>query len=151
MVELDDAHLRMIMLYAKGYRCSQMLLLMGLEARGEENAALVRTMAGLITGCGDERCTCGALTGGCCLLALYAAKGSESEEASEEFPRMLWELNEWFFDIYEDKNGRVDCTFIRNSRENPDPPQNRCFDIVVATYFKCVEILGEHGFDVNER
>ena len=152
MIELNDTQLRMMMLSANGYgRCSQVLLMMALEARGEENAALVRAMAGLRSGCGTQKCTCGALTGGCCLLALYAAKGSENEEASEELPLMLRELNEWFFDIYEDKYGRVDCTCIRNSREDPDPPQKRCFDIVVATYNKCVEILEEHGFDIHGR
>lgn len=68
---MDDTMIRMLQLGHKGYSCSQIILLLGLELRGETNSGLVRAMGGLAYGCGSGRASCGALSGGCCLLALY--------------------------------------------------------------------------------
>ena len=59
-----DELLRMLKLASQGFHCSQILILMGLDAQGKQNADLVRAMEGLAGGvgfCGD---ICGALTGG---------------------------------------------------------------------------------------
>jgi hypothetical protein len=69
----------MLELANQGYLCSQIIIILGLEARGETNPSLVKAVGGLSMGCGEGSCTCGVLTGGCCLLALFAGKGSEKD------------------------------------------------------------------------
>ncbi|MFZ0931868.1 MAG: C-GCAxxG-C-C family protein, partial [Syntrophobacteraceae bacterium] len=56
--------IRMIHLAEQGFYCSQILLLMGLEARGKNNVDLVRSVSGLAGGIGFSGEVCGALTGG---------------------------------------------------------------------------------------
>lgn len=83
---MDDTLIRMLQLGQKGYTYSQIIILLGLEQRGETNPGLVRAMEGLAYGCGSGRGSCGALTGGACLLAFYAGKGSDEETASDRLP-----------------------------------------------------------------
>ncbi len=77
--------IQMMRLAQKGYTCSQILILLALEARGEQNSALVRAAAGLAYGCGTGKGSCGVLTGGSCVIALFAGKGSDEEQESEKF------------------------------------------------------------------
>ena len=95
---MDDHLIRMIQLSAKGYYCSQIIVQLALEIRGEENPGLIRAMAGPAYGCGTGRGTCGTLIGGCCLLAMYSAKGSDSETESERYMLMVNELTDWFLE-----------------------------------------------------
>ncbi len=63
-----DLYERIIELSSMGYHCSQMIMIMTLEAIGEENPQLVKALGGLGGGigyCGD---TCGCLTGGACAI-----------------------------------------------------------------------------------
>jgi hypothetical protein len=82
---MDDHMIRMMQLSQKGYVCSQIIMQLGLDMREEENPSLIRAMAGPAYGCGSGKATCGALIGGVCLLALYAAKGSDDESESDSF------------------------------------------------------------------
>jgi hypothetical protein len=95
---MDDIALKMIQLAGKGYSCSQIPMLLALDARGEQNPALVRAIGGLAYGCGSSRGTCGIWTGGSCVLALFAGKGSDEERESERYMVMLEELSDWFSD-----------------------------------------------------
>ncbi len=79
-----------------GYCCAQILLQLALDMQGEENSALIRAMQGLCEGGGDTNGACGALTGSCCLLALYAGKGAPEETASQQLPLLLAEFHTWF-------------------------------------------------------
>lgn len=79
---MNDTLIRMMALGGKGYYCSQILISMALEERDESNPALVRAMAGLAHGCGNNQGACGALTGGSCILGLYGGKGHDDEAAS---------------------------------------------------------------------
>ena len=72
---MGDEMFRMLELYRQGYNCSQILVTLGLETMGKSNPDLVRAVAGLGGGIGFTGKTCGALTGGACLLSLYAGKG----------------------------------------------------------------------------
>ena len=109
---MDEARIRMMTLGQKGYYCSQILMLMILEARGEENDSLVRSMAGLAFGCGGGSGSCGAFTGGSCVLALYAGKGRDDERESDLFPLMLQELSDWFRQRVGGEYGGIDCDAI---------------------------------------
>lgn len=143
---INDTQLHIMQLSGKGYNCSQILLLLALDVRGEVNSALVRSMTGLAYGCGEGRATCGALTGGCCLLALYAGKGGDAENASDRLPLMLMELSDWFDDQVGAACGGIACEQI-TGEDGPAAAQARCGEIVVQTYKKAMDILTAHGFD----
>jgi len=143
---MDDNQIRMMRLAAKGYYCSQIILQLALEARGEENPSLVRAMAGPAYGCGSGRATCGALTGGCCLLALYAGKGSEAESESDHLFLMLSELADWFDQKVGTRFGGSACETI-TGEEGPDAARQRCGGIVADTFAKAMEILMANNFD----
>jgi len=143
---IDDLTIRMLQLSQKGYGCSQIMLLLLLELRGEENPDLVRSMAGLAYGCGAGRATCGTLTGGCCALALYAGKGGDDESGSERLMLMLQELSDWFEQQVGGRHGGTACETIVGL-EGPAAARQRCGAIVADTYAKVLEILDANGFD----
>jgi hypothetical protein len=144
---MDDTSIEMMRLAAKGYSCSQILIRMALDARGEENPDLVRAMGGLSYGCGSGCGTCGVLTGGSCLIALYSAKGSDEETASERFMLMLNELTDWFSQTYGNQYGGITCDVIVGD-EGPRSAMARCGQMVAETYNKTIEILMANDFEI---
>jgi C_GCAxxG_C_C family probable redox protein len=143
---MDDLQIRMLQLASQGFYCAQIILQLALEARGEENPALVRAMAGPAYGCGDGRATCGALSGGCCLLALYAAKGSATEKESDRLLLMLGALTDWFHQEMERRYGGTTCEIITGEK-GPAAARQRCGEIVAQTFAKAMEILLANDFD----
>lgn len=93
---MNDIGFRLIQLAGKGYCCSQILAILVLETQGRENPDLVRAMAGLCMGAENSGGVCGVFTGAACVLALYGAKGADSEQAADKLPLMYAELSEWF-------------------------------------------------------
>lgn len=145
---MDTDKVRMMQLARKGYLCSQILILMGLEAKGENNPDLVRAVGGLAGGCDEGSCTCGALTGGCCLLALFTGKGSEEEERDEHYHQMMKELVHWFWKDYGFVYGGIDCMAIREAGGQESSP-NRCWQIMDEVYSKVLDILAASGISMS--
>ena len=145
---MDDITIRMLQLTGKGYGCSQILIRLFLELRGEDNPALVRAMSGLTYGCGGGRATCGALTGGCCVLGLYAGKGTDAETDSERLVLMLQELSDWFDEQVGKPHGGISCEVIVGE-EGPQAARQLCGAILGDTYNKVLEILAANGFDLS--
>jgi len=143
---MDDILIRMLQLGQKGYTCSQIIILLGLEVRGESNPQLVRAMGGLAYGCGSGHGTCGVLTGGCCLLALYAGKGNDEEVLSDRFELMLQELNDWFASHAGCDRGDMSCDNIVGEA-GPAASRQRCGALVADTYAKVMEILTANEID----
>ncbi len=143
---ITDVMVRMLQLTQKGYGCSQILMRLFLEARSEDNPALVRSMAGLAYGCGAGRASCGTLTGACCVLALYAGKGADDEPGSERLMLMLQELSDWFDEHVGRPHGGIACERIVGA-EGPAAARRRRGAIVADTYAKTLEILVANGFD----
>ncbi|MCU0603019.1 MAG: C-GCAxxG-C-C family protein [Desulfobacterales bacterium] len=145
---MNDLMIRMLQLSGKGYGCSQILIQLFLDARGEDNPALVRAMAGLAYGCGGGAATCGTLTGGCCALALYAGRGSDQEAASDRLMLMLQELSDWFGEHVGGPRGGTACEVIVGE-QGPAASRQRCGAMVADTYSKVAEILAGNGFDLS--
>jgi len=141
---MDDLLIRMMRWGRQGHSCSQILLLLGLEACGQTNDDLVRSMAGLAYGCGAGRATCGALTGGCCLLAFMARDDGGSALAAEQLPMMLQELTDWFEARVGQTHGGIACESIVGER-GPAAARQTCGALVAETYHKVMEILAAHG------
>jgi C_GCAxxG_C_C family probable redox protein len=145
---MNDEMMRMIELSRQGFYCSQILIILALEAQGKSNPDLVRTMSGLKGGMGDCGKVCGTLTGGACLLALYAGKGTPEEAEDNRLNPMINELVEWFEQECRSRfNCGIDCSDIL--QDDPRNRMARCPQIVMATFEKAKEILVAHDIDFS--
>lgn len=140
---MDDITLQMTRLNAKGYCCAQIILILALEAQGKANADLVRLVGGLCFGINWSGEVCGALSGGACLISLYAGKGTDEEAPDSRCMTMVGELVEWFTRAADNEYGGTRCHEIIERF----PDRSMCSLIVADTYRKCVDILVSHGFD----
>lgn len=137
---------RMMELKSKGFYCSQIMMLLAIDSQGKENPDLIRAMAGLAFGVGIGE-VCGALTGGACILSLYAGKGTEDDEEHFRLMGMLTELGDWFHEIYGGQYGGISCNTITKEGTLRN---ERCGAVVVATYQKVLDLLVENDFDPSE-
>jgi len=145
---MDDVMMRMVELGHQGFYCSQILIILALEAQGKNNPDLVRAMAGLHGGMGDCGKVCGTLTGGACLLALYAGKGAPEEKEDIRLNPMINELVEWFEQECRSRfNTGIACSDIL--QDDPRNLATRCPQIVMKTFEKAKEILAEHNIDFS--
>ena len=139
---MDDLLFDLMRLKAKGFCCAQIILILALEAQGKPNADLVRSAGGLCFGIGGGE-ACGALTGGACLISLYAGKGKDEEASDARYMSMMGEFVEWF--------GRMACSEYGGTRCGEIlerfPDRSMCGRIVADSYKKCMEILVSRGFD----
>ncbi len=143
---MDDLMFRLMELKHKGYYCSQIMMLLALENQDKTNPDIIRAMSGLAFGIGTGE-VCGALTGGACILSLYAGKGTDEEEENPFLMSMLEELGEWFKETYGGMYGGISCNSIS---EDGAKRTERCGPLVAATYQKVLEILIENDFDLSE-
>jgi C_GCAxxG_C_C family probable redox protein len=144
---VTDEMLRMIQLAGQGFYCSQILLCIGLEAQGKSNPDLIRAMSGLAGGLGFTGDTCGALTGGACLLGLYAGRGAPEEPEDEKLNLMVSELVDWFSEKYGKLYGGIRCEIILG--DDPANRTARCPNMVLGVYGKVKTLLSEYGFDLS--
>jgi hypothetical protein len=141
---MDEIRTRMMQLSTKGYYCSQILLILGLEAQGKENPDLIRAVDGLAGGCSEGSCTCGCLTAGCCLLSLFAGKGSDHEVRNEKYAKMMKELVQWFWARYGFRYQGIDCMAITGA-STAQPVKDLCWNIMESVYYRVMEILNSYG------
>jgi hypothetical protein len=138
---LNDRHFEIMLLNKKGYCCSQIMAILLLKDLGRDDADLVRAMGGLCYGLGHSGEICGVLSGGACLLATCAGKGSDKESPRETLPLMIYELAEWFRQRTEVPYGGTRCDDILLS--NPD--KRACMALIIETYEKILSILESQG------
>jgi hypothetical protein len=136
---------RLIQLKEQGFCCSQMLLLVGLEDQGKTDVDLVRAVSGLAAGLFSGE-ICGALTGGACLLGLYAGRGTPDDVLDHRLCIMVGELVEWFSQEYGQAFGGIRCDDILGD----DPGACAvCGSKVLGTYRKVSTLLAENGLDLE--
>ena len=143
---MDDFLMRLMELSSQGFFCSQILLMLRLEAEGKQNPDLVRALGGLAGGLGFSGKTCGALTGGACLIAYYAGKGAPDERADDRLNDMIASLVEWFEEEVGGAYGGPECSSILQG--DMANRKKRCPKIVQGVYFKAMEILADNGYDL---
>ncbi|MBN1261688.1 MAG: C_GCAxxG_C_C family protein [Anaerolineae bacterium] len=141
---MDELTMQIARYKQQGFYCSQILVLMGLEALGKEDSDLVRALHGLAVGLGAGE-LCGALTGGAALLGLYAGRGQADELEDPRLNAMLKELVAWFNETYGAPFGGIRCAEILSGN-----PQNqvRCGQMVRGVYEKVMALLVENDFDL---
>ena len=133
-----------------GYECSQILVAMGLHNQGKTNWDLIRSVEGLKGGLGYSGKLCGALTGGVCLLSLYAGRGPRDEEASPKLDPMILSLVEWYEQTIGKEYGGIECEQITASCLDNEELSMTCIPIVIRTYNKVIEILKSNDFDISK-
>ena len=146
---MNETLIRLMALGGKGYSCSQILMILALEERGESNPSLVRAMSGPAYGCGNNQGACGALTGGVCVLGLYGGKGSNNETASGKLSLMVQELSDWFVERVGGMHGGITCEAIVGDA-GPEVSRRTCGTMVAETFEKAMEILMTNGFEPAE-
>ena len=144
---MSDDTFRIMELGMRGYKCSQILALMALEAQGRENPDLVRAMSGLLNGMGCGK-LCGALTGGCCVLGMYAGNSGESSNSDPRLQSMVERFVEWFEVEFTERFGSINCADI--VQDDPRQRNVRCALIVLETLEKLREILAENDYHFDE-
>jgi C_GCAxxG_C_C family probable redox protein len=140
---VNDPSFRMVELAIDGFGCSQILVQVALEAQGKSNPELVRAMSGLLNGMGCGR-VCGALTGGCCVLGLYAGRGAQQEHADAQLDTMLHQFLNWFEVTLAGRYGSVECETIVG--DDPRLRMERCPQIVSESLAKVAEILASNSY-----
>ncbi|WP_263771986.1 DVU_1555 family C-GCAxxG-C-C protein [Propionivibrio soli] len=143
---MNNDDFRVAELTLKGYKCSHILVQIGLDALGKDNPELLRAMSGLATGLGCGL-TCGALTGGCCLIGMYAGMDGARQGEHEKLPRMLEEYVDWFREDCEQRFGGSDCAQITGA--NPMQRAERCPGLILECVHKAREVLEANGFDLD--
>ena len=138
---LNGQYFDIMLLSKKGYCCSQIMTILILGNLGWDDADLVRAMGGLCYGLGRSGESCGVLSGGACLIALCAGKGSDNEPQRESLPLMISELVEWFRQRTEVSYGSVKCDDILLK----GPDRRACMSLILETYEKVISILESHG------
>ncbi len=143
---MTETFFKLMELSQAGFYCSQILLIIGLEAQGKENPDVVRAMSGLVGGLGFCGKTCGALTGGACLIGLYAGKGTMEEMEDSRLNDMIRELVEWFEQENLSRYGSINCQEILEG--NPANRMARCPQLVMQTLDKVRDILAVNGYSL---
>ncbi|HPF07707.1 MAG TPA: C-GCAxxG-C-C family protein [Spirochaetota bacterium] len=144
---MNEGLFRIVELAGQGFFCSQILLQMGLDALGRENPELIKAIGGLPGGLGFCGKNCGALTGGACLISLYAGKGTAEETPDIRLNEMISKLVNWFDETYGSVYGGINCRDIIEN--NPANMKERCPQMVLATYEKVKEILIENQYNLS--
>lgn len=142
---LTREQMRMVQRVQQGFHCSEILLFAGLEAQGKTNQDLIRAVSALAGGVGFSGELCGALTGGACLLGLYAGRGDANEEPEQRLSIMVSELVDWFTVKYGQKYGGIRCSEI--TEDDPKTQPQRCPRIVSGVLKKVKSLLHENGVE----
>jgi hypothetical protein len=145
---METAIHRIAQLSEQGYACGQILMIMGLEARGSKDLSKVHNMSGLTIGCGAGTGACGLLTGGCGLLTIFGGKVDSKWKWNSQLPQMIQDLTDWFWESYGYRYGGIDCNSIRNTETIIfEPTLHSCGKIVMDVYLKVLAILRANNFD----
>jgi hypothetical protein len=143
---MSDEDFRVAELSLIGYKCSHILVQIGLDAQGKRNPELLSAMSGLASGMGDGL-TCGALTGGCCLIGLYAGMDGEGRDEHPRLPQILAEYTEWFRGEFGQCYGGIDCAQIM--QDDPRLRLERCPTLILAAVRKARAVLEANGFELD--
>ena len=144
MTTVDEILFKMLPLAQKGYCCSQIMLMLALEAEEKENPDLLRAMSGLCSGLGFSGETCGVLTGGACLIAFFAGKGADNETPHDRLNLLIYELTEWFKEHVGGPCGGITCREILKDSPDMKPDMTLCSKILAETYIQAMTLLMEN-------
>lgn len=149
---MDEMAFEMFKLFNAGYRCTQIMMKMALDAEEKENEDLLRALNGFCIGIGTAPKICGVLTAGIALLGLYAGKGNDTEYPKPGYSEMVDEFSEWF----ETEFGGTECRELIGVVSFTDwntkqEYKLKCGNVLLKSYEKIQEILIDHGYEFGNR
>lgn len=144
---MDELLFKMVQWSQQGFFCSQILLLLAMEQLQRENPELIRAMGGLNGGVGFCGKLCGALSGGACLISLYAGKGEAEELEDSQVNELIAQLAEWFQTEACAAYGGCNCMDILEG--DPNNRMMRCPQLVQQTFEKATALLTQAGYDLT--
>ncbi len=122
---------------SQGYCCSQIMVLLVLDFMDRKNEDLVHFAGGLCMGGGTEKGTCGILTAGMSILAMYARK---------ETDRLVL-MQESYLAFFQAQAGAgISCKDIAGDYY-PAPHPIACGPLLSRSFSQIMTILVENGFD----
>lgn len=137
----------------EGFCCSQMLMLMLLRARGEDNPQLIRAMHGLGNGLGFSNGPCGLLTGGAAVLGVLAGKGQPGEEAHPSLVPVINDYALWFYQRSAGFGG-IACETVSQGLAGAagagaggTPNMLHCGPLLLECWEKLLELNDAYGLD----
>lgn len=152
---MNPLMLELLPLAHQGYCCSQLLVLLMLQMREQENPDLVRAMHGLCLGIGQSNGPCGLLSGGACALALAAGKGGENETPHPMLMPLLNEYAVWFHERTFAFGGHT-CEQISmglnppaEGNPTPGPDPLACGDLLAECWEKILELAESYELDLT--
>ena len=157
---MNPIMMELLPLVHQGYCCSQLLLLLMLQAQDRQNPGVVRAAQGLCHGIGQSDGPCGLLTGGACALALAAGKGADDEIAHPMLSPMLNEYATWFYERTEAYGGQrcgqiaaglgaISGSVGNAAGEQPNPVA--CGDLLAESWGKIMELVQSYDLDLTEK
>jgi len=141
---MSDTLMDIMPLASRGYCCSQILVMLALEAQGLEDPVAVRAVSGLCNGLGKTGSSCGILTGGCCALGLYVGKGADTETNADRADLLYAEFVEWFQGRVTPEYGGVTCDAIL---KGGPPNMTLCGGLLAEAWEKILGLLVENEID----
>ncbi|WP_411330299.1 DVU_1555 family C-GCAxxG-C-C protein [Desulfovibrio desulfuricans] len=153
---MNPMMMELLPLVHQGYCCSQLLLLLMLQAQDRQNPGVVRAAQGLCHGIGQSDGPCGLLTGGACALALVAGKGAEDEIPHPMLTPLLNDYATWFYDRTEAYGGQR-CGQIAaglgatSSAAGEQPNPVACGDLLAECWGKIMELVQSYELDLTEK
>lgn len=147
---MNDTSFRIYKLASQGFCCTQIMLKMILEDEKRENISLIKAVNGLCGGLGFSKRTCGVLTGGICILGLYAGKGEPQEQKNDNLMKMAKEYLDWFENEFEslDCGDIIGVHVISDENGNINYPV-KCGNIILKSYEKVQQVLSEYEYDLG--
>lgn len=133
----------------EGFCCSQLLMLLLLRERGEDNPELIRAMHGLGMGLGFSNGPCGLLTGGAAVLGVLAGKGEPGELPRPELIPVINDYAEWFFERVQPFGG-PNCESVTsglNGGTDGPPNMQACAVLLAECWGKLGELREHYGLD----
>ncbi len=131
----------------QGSCCSQLLIRLMLQASGEDNPALVRSVWGFCEGMAGGGC--GLLLGGVAALSYTVGSGAENGPHPMAVP-LINDFTEWFRSQPACARGTdcLDVSAVLQGVERVDAPnRERCGDLLAASWGRIMELLAEYEID----
>ena len=139
--------LEILPLAHQGYCCSQILMILTLQAQNHENDGLVRAMSGLCFGMADSGQVCGLLSGGAVVLGYLSGKGAANEQALTMHKAIINEYVLWFEDHIKSKHASTKCEDIVGL--NQTASLHHCGELLLLCWQKILELCDSYAIDIT--
>lgn len=131
----------------EGFCCSQLLMLLLLRERGEENPQLIRAMHGLGLGLGFSNGPCGLLMGGAAVLGALAGKGEPGELMNPALMPVVNDYAQWFSERTAMYGGTACESITTGLSGGTQPNMLLCGNLLMECWDKLCELRDSYGLD----